>query len=528
MQTSHTSWWYRGWLVGLLLAASLTGSAYANAQLLYLSGGATPETGAQVGSRLWLSDLFQIQGAVNVQGRVSAEATLLFRPFAHGGAIEPYVFAGIGGFLDEGVEERVAPMGAGIEYHLSEQFGIFAEIAGRWSLEDEKAYRQALDLEVVPSFGVSWRVSTFGLPSFGGGGLIAEEEAPEAAPPTASAEPEPEADPGPEPDAAPPNVLQPMTVSGSIPGAATEAPEATPTAALTSARPEAGSGVRIASRLPNMGLLVNLLLPDTVETDTADQMVLIPDGTFILGLTDEDPLQLQTAGLRRITLSSFYIDQHEVSNGEYLRFINALPAQQRASLLPDTTMGQAGGNRFSWSEYLRGPAFADYPVVGVTHNQAQTYCASQGKRLPTEAEWEYAARGGQLGGVYPWAGLEPRDEQGRYLANYNPGRGGYAADGFAFTAPVESFPATRWQLYNVSGNVAEWVQDAFYPSYGMISDFNPLYEDGDEDMRIVRGGSWASDAFYIGVGVRDSHPANEPSPYIGFRCVKDISTLGPR
>ena len=77
MHTSHSSWWYRGWLVGLMLAASLTGSAYANAQLLFVSGGAAPDagSGAQLGSRLWLSDLFQIQGAVSVRDRVSAEAT---------------------------------------------------------------------------------------------------------------------------------------------------------------------------------------------------------------------------------------------------------------------------------------------------------------------------------------------------------------------------------------------------------------------------------------------------------------------
>ena len=252
-------------------------------------------------------------------------------------------------------------------------------------------------------------------------------------------------------------------------------------------------------------------------------MVLLPDGLFILGLTDEDPLQLQTAGLRRITLSRFYIDQFEVSNADYLRFVAEAPPERRAALLPDTTMQQVTGQRFSGSEYLRGSAFAKHPVVGVTYEQAEAYCTFYDKRLPTEAEWEYAARAGRLGGVYPWPGLEPRDESGRFLANYNPGRGGYAADGHAFTAPVDAFPPSAWELYNMSGNVAEWCQDTFHPSYSTLSDFNPLFIDAAEARRVVRGGSWASDAFYIGVGVRDAQVADEASPYIGFRCVKDVA-----
>ena len=263
----------------------------------------------------------------------------------------------------------------------------------------------------------------------------------------------------------------------------------------------------------------------SVPLTVRERMVLIPDGTFILGLTDEDPLQLQTAGLRRITLGRFFMDQYEVSNADYLRFIAEVPPERRAALLPDTTMAQAAGQRFSGSEYLRGSAFANHPVVGVTHAQAQAYCAFYDKRLPTEAEWEYAARAGQVGYVYPWPGLETRDEDGTFLANYNPGRGGYAADGHAFTAPVDAFPASAWDLYNISGNVAEWCQDTFHPSYTALSDFNPLFIDEDESRRVTRGGSWASDAFYIGVGVRDAQAAGEASPYVGFRCVQDVTEV---
>ena len=273
----------------------------------------------------------------------------------------------------------------------------------------------------------------------------------------------------------------------------------------------------------HLALADQVAVPADTVLRKKDNMVLVPDGSFILGLTDEDPLQLQTAGLRRITLSRFYIEQHEVTNEEYRTYLAEMAPERRAALLPDTTMGQALGNRFSWSEYFRGSAFASHPVVGVTHQQAQQYCAFYGKRLPTEAEWEYAARAGSLGGVYPWLGLEPRGESGDFLANYNPGRGGYAADGHAFTAPVDAFAPSYWEIYNMSGNVAEWCEDTFNPSYAVLSDFNPLYVDESEPRRIVRGGSWASDAFYIGVGVRDAQPADEASPYVGFRCVMDVT-----
>ena len=148
-------------------------------------------------------------------------------------------------------------------------------------------------------------------------------------------------------------------------------------------------------------------------------------------------------------------------------------------------------------------------------------------RLPSEAEWEYAARSGIAGGIYPWPGLEPRNPTGAYMANYNPGRGVYAADGFAFTAPVESFYPSPWGLYHMSGNVAEWVQDSYSASYGALSNFNPTYVDAEEPRRIVRGGSWASDDFYIGVGVRDAQPTNEASIFTGFRCAYGlVVTMG--
>jgi len=273
---------------------------------------------------------------------------------------------------------------------------------------------------------------------------------------------------------------------------------------------------------------------DSLESEVTEEsarsvtedMVYIHDGMFIMGLTDEDPLMLQVAGLKRVTLSAYYIDKYEVSNEAYRAFLEGLDAEERARMLPDSTVWQSLGNRYGWTDYFWGAQYSKYPVVGVTWEQAKAFCESQGKRLPTEAEWEYAARGGKIGLVYPWEGLEPRDKQGRYLANYKPGPGAYAADGFAFTAPVFAFPQNEWGLHNIAGNVAEWTMDAYTPTYSVLSDFNPVYEDENEPRRVVRGGSWASDAFYIGVGVRDAMPYNTASPYVGIRCAMDADDPG--
>jgi formylglycine-generating enzyme required for sulfatase activity len=254
-------------------------------------------------------------------------------------------------------------------------------------------------------------------------------------------------------------------------------------------------------------------------------MVRLPDGSFIMGLTDEDPLDIQNAGRKKVTVSSFYIDRFEITNKEYRDFISDLSGENRDKHLPDSTAWDEAASRANWKTYFYGSERSDYPVVAVTWSDAKEYCKWEGKRLPTEAEWEYAARAGRVGGVYPWAGFSPRDPQGRYLANFNPGRQGQAADGYAFTAPVGSYPPNRWGLHDVAGNVAEWVQDAYTPSYSALSGLDPVYKDSEENRRVVRGGSWASNAFQIGVGVRNYQEKSNASARIGFRCAADVSSI---
>jgi len=261
----------------------------------------------------------------------------------------------------------------------------------------------------------------------------------------------------------------------------------------------------------------------TVSNDGT--MVRLPDGSFIMGLTDEDPLDIQNAGRKTVTVSSFYIDRFEITNKEYRNFLSDLSGDRRENRSPDSSAWDEAASRANWKTYFYGSERSDYPVVAVTWKDAKEFCKWENKRLPTEAEWEYAARAGRVGGVYPWAGFSPRDPQGRYLANFNPGRQGQAADGYAFTAPVGTYPANQWGLHDVSGNVAEWVEDAYTPSYSPLSGLDPVYKDPEEDRRVVRGGSWQSNAFQIGVGVRNYQPKGKGSARIGFRCAADVSSI---
>lgn len=444
----------------------------------------------QVGGRLWLSEMFQLQGLVGYDHRLTTEAAVYFRPFVRSSKLEPYLFAGYGVQFEEGLERGVVPAGLGVQMAAGPNVGVFAEVAGRWLAQREPAVGASeQNFHVAPTLGVSYRFSR--RPEFLARGeradwspeeeVLYEEELLHAAEaPAGRAEPRAEA------PAAEEALVMPVS------------------AWAASAWGMAGAPVE------------------------AEHQVRVPDGTFVMGLTDEDPLLLQTAGLRRVTVSTFYIDKHEVTNEAYRSYLGRLDPEERAAMMPDASAWERANSVASFESYFESEAFGKHPVLAVTWHQAQRYCLAHGGRLPTEAEWEYAARAGQAGAIYPWPGFETRGPDGRYLANFAPGRGLYAADGYAFTAPVGSFPPNAWGLYDMSGNAAEWVLDAFVPSYGALGDFNPHFEDEGEPRRVVRGGSWASDDFYIGVGVRDAQPAEEASLYTGFRCAYDVGSYEAR
>lgn len=256
-------------------------------------------------------------------------------------------------------------------------------------------------------------------------------------------------------------------------------------------------------------------------------MMLVPGGTYLMGLDNTDPLGIQPAGKVRVAINPFYVAQFEVTNGQYKAFLNDLDEQERQAMTPDSTAWNSEIG-VPWHSYFKSESFNDYPVVAVSWEQATAFAEWAGLRLPAESEWEFAARSGVSGRVYPWDGIDIRSRRtGQVLANFAPG-GDYSTDGFVLTSPVGVFPANNYRIYDVAGNVAEWCQDAYHPSYSTLTRMGsqlvtPIYENEEEQRRIVRGGSWASSEFYIGVGVRDFRHKNHASPRIGFRVARSIT-----
>ncbi len=193
-------------------------------------------------------------------------------------------------------------------------------------------------------------------------------------------------------------------------------------------------------------------------------------------------------------------------------------------------------------DYFWHQAYNDYPVVGVTWEQAKAFCnfrtdkrnnylATQKKssgreprfRLPTEAEWEYAARGGLEYAKYPWGGPYTTTDRGCFLANFKPERGNYAADGALYTLEAKSYNPNDYGLYNMAGNVAEWTNTAYNPSsYYLGSTINPNVEDNSNKRKVIRGGSWKDVAYFLEVGTRDYEYGDSARSYIGFRTVQDF------
>jgi sulfatase modifying factor 1 len=193
--------------------------------------------------------------------------------------------------------------------------------------------------------------------------------------------------------------------------------------------------------------------------------------------------------------------------------------------------------------YFWHPAFDDYPVVGVTWHQATAFTywrtklwnSYRGKigevntedfRLPTEHEWEYAARGGHELAPYPWGGYYVRNAKGCILANFKPGRGNYPEDGGLYTVKADAYFPNDYGLYNMAGNVAEWTSSAFYENaYSFLHDLNPdiRFDAKDTDpkawkRKVIRGGSWKDIAFFIQTGTRNYEYQDTAKSYVGFRC----------
>ena len=198
-------------------------------------------------------------------------------------------------------------------------------------------------------------------------------------------------------------------------------------------------------------------------------------------------------------------------------------------------------------KYYSHPAFGNYPVVGVNWKQATVFCewrtgymnsyleskkkvAESNFRLPTEAQWEYAARGGRSQSPYPWGGPYLRNRKGCLLANFKPGRGNYPEDGGFYTVRADAYWPNDFGLYNMAGNVAEWTSSLYFENgYSFQHDMNPdiRWNAKDSDpprmkRKVIRGGSWKDVGYFLQTSARAYEYQDTSKSYVGFRCVLDL------
>jgi formylglycine-generating enzyme len=289
---------------------------------------------------------------------------------------------------------------------------------------------------------------------------------------------------------------------------------------------------------------------DKATTEKIDQLILTPENR-IFGKKEIDPSKLvyhsETFNLKEAAkkanegkMRSIFIDKKDVK------------------VYPDTLVWVRDFS-YSYNEpmtkrYFSHPAFGNYPVVGVNWNQATVFCewrtnylnayldkkseANESPfRLPTEAEWEYAARGGRSQSMFPWGNYYLRNKKGCLLANFKPGRGNYPEDGAFYTARADAYWPNDFGLYCMAGNVAEWTSSVYYEgAYNFQHDMNPdiRYNAKDSDpprmkRKVIRGGSWKDVGYFLQTSTRTYEYQDTAKSYIGFRCVIDLpATLAKR
>lgn len=257
--------------------------------------------------------------------------------------------------------------------------------------------------------------------------------------------------------------------------------------------------------------VVNLTLNIAEEIVGKDgaKMVLIPAGDFEMGSKDG---QDDESPVHKVYLDVFYMDKYLVTNAQYAKFLNEYGKNS-----------DAAGNRLIFLDdgdcliekngdvYQAQKGYENHPVVEVSWHGAVAYAQHYGKRLPTEAEWEKAARGGLVGKKYPW-GDEPSHDD----ANYS-GTGG--RDKWEKTAPVGSFPENGYGLFDMAGNVNQWCTDLYAEDYYLNSPSRNPKGPKDGTARVCRGGSWRDEPLFLRCANRGWCLGLLSNNLPGFRCV---------
>ena len=281
------------------------------------------------------------------------------------------------------------------------------------------------------------------------------------------------------------------------------------------------------------------------------RMVTLPGGEFLMGTDGGEGFAADGEGpARRVRLAPFAIDQYAVTNARFAAFVVATGYETDAERYGSSFVfvgfvppggATAAANRVAaapWWVVVPGASWRapegsgssvagrqDHPVVHVSWHDARAYCAWAGTRLPTEAEWEYAARGGLEQRRYPWGDeLVPK---GRHRCNIWQGDfpvRNTAADGYAGTAPVSAFGPNGHGLYNTAGNVWEWCADWFSPDFHAHGPTDNPTGPPAGTARVIRGGSYLCHASYCNryrVAARSANTPDSSTGHMGFRCARD-------
>ena len=285
------------------------------------------------------------------------------------------------------------------------------------------------------------------------------------------------------------------------------------------------------------------------NSDPTERMIRLPGGSFLMGTDYEGAFPEDGEGpVREVTLKSFWIDRVPVTNALFDKFVQEtnyrteaesfgwsfvfwahIPEERFHKLVEDTVAAapwwcKVGGATWRFPE---GPGSdissrLGHPVVHVSWNDAVSFCEWSGQRLPTEAEWEYAARGGLAQKLYPWGDqLRP---DGNHLCNIWQGefpREDTGEDGYRGTCPVEAFPPNGFGLYSVTGNTWEWCADWFSPSFHRSA--ASISPDGppEGNSKVMKGGSFLCHRSYCNryrVAARSSNTPDSSTSNIGLRC----------
>jgi formylglycine-generating enzyme len=278
------------------------------------------------------------------------------------------------------------------------------------------------------------------------------------------------------------------------------------------------------------GVLILLLASCGRTVEHRDATVLVGGGTFHMGVAASSISDLRSRYSvsfpgsfeneipeHPVTISSFRMDPREVTNEQFSKFVAARPEWGFDRLPPELQNGQYLKH---WKNGTYPEGQGGHPVVFVTWHAAQAFCRWAGGRLPTEAEWEYAARAGG-DSEFPWGEELPTPEQANYRGS-----------GLGTTMPVGTYPPNSLGLYDMAGNVWEWVLDEWQPTYSAEPRVDPI-AGGDvaddklraiQGRRAIRGGSFAGASVNLRTRWRDSHVVSNAVEFVGFRCVYPVGS----